>query len=415
MNLPKGIKLLPFLFTVLFYLTANGQSTDEINYKLALEFYQNKEYEKSISLFEELYKKDRSERIYIPYFNSLLAIEKYNEAENLVKKQLKRNHGDPLYQVDYGYVVKLSGNHRKAGGIYEDAIKDLLPRAQDVLDLSNSFQRRNEIEFAISTLKYGKKLTPTYGYQFELAELYYQIGEIDKMVNEYLNLLTINDAYLQNVQNALNTAIYQDLNQEYIEVLNTALLRKIQRDPDRVIFSELLIWHYLQQKDFRGAIIQSKALDKRNEESGNRFIVLGNTCFSNRKYDLAMECYQYLIDKGPSSRHYINARVLMTETIREKIISAPFSQDDLEVLERNYIQTLEDIGSTGATISLQIGLAEVWAFYLHKQDQAVDLLKKALNTYQLTAKDEAQCKILLADIYLKESRNLGGLFTIFSG
>lgn len=402
MNLVKGIKLLTFLCAVLVNLAVQGQSTDEINYKLALEFYQNKEYQKSISLFEELYKKDKSQRIYIPYFNSFLATQQYKEAESLVKKQIKKNYSDPIYLVDYGYVVKLSGNQRKAKDIYEDAIKKVLPRTQDILDLSHSFQRRNELDFAISSLKYGKKLTPTYGYQFELAELYYQKGDIEAMVDEYLNLLTINDGYLQNVQNALNTVIYQDLNQQNIEVLNTALLRKIQKDPDQIIFSELLIWHYLQQKDFKGALVQSIALDKRNDENGSRFIVLGKTCFSNRKYDLAIECYQYLIDKGSSSRFYINARVLMTETIREKIISAPYTIEDLQELENNYLETLDEIGRSGATVSLQIGLAEVWAFYLDKPDQATLLLQKALNTFRLTEKNAASCKILLADIFLRE-------------
>ena len=207
MNLVKGIKLLTFLCAVLFNLAVQGQSTDEINYKLALEFYQNKEYQKSISLFEELYKKDKSQRIYIPYFNSFLATQQYKEAESLVKKQIKKNYSDPIYLVDYGYVVKLSGNQRKAKDIYEDAIKKVLPRTQDILDLSHSFQRRNELDFAISSLKYGKKLTPTYGYQFELAELYYQKGDIEAMVDEYLNLLTINDGYLQNVQNALRKSV----------------------------------------------------------------------------------------------------------------------------------------------------------------------------------------------------------------
>lgn len=402
MNLAKGIKLFAILCSATISLVVQGQSTDEVNYNLALDFFQNKEYDKSISLFEELYKKDKSQRIYIPYFNSFLGIENYVEAENLVKKQLKKNNSDPVYIVDYGFVVKLSGNQRKAKEIYEDAIKDVLPRTQDVLDLSNSFQRRNELDYAIETLKYGKKLTPSYGYQFELAELYYQKGDIETMVNEYLNLLSINEGYLQNVQNALNTAIYQDLNQQYIEVLNTALLRNIQKNPDEVIYSELLIWHYLQQKDFKGAIVQSKALDKRNQENGNRFLTLGKLCSSNRKYDLAMECYQYLIDKGPSSRLYINARVLMTETIREKIISTPYTDEDIAVLEQNYIQTLDEIGRTGATMSLQIGLAEIWAFYLDKPDQATAMLKKALGTFQLAEKDKARCKLLLADIYLRQ-------------
>ena len=398
----KALRALPIILLLLISPWSHAQTGEEVKYKLALEFYQNKEYAKSIDLLEDLYRNDRSQKIYIPLFGSYLATEKYDEATDLVKKQLKRHYGDPIYLVDHGYVLKLSGNEKKGEKVYEDAIRDLSPRSKDILDLSNSFQRRNELNFAISTLKAGKKLTPSYGYQFELAELYYQNGQIQEMVDEYLDLLSIDEAYLQNVQNALNTSIYQDLDPSKTEILNTALLRRVQRDPDHQVFIEMLIWHYLQQKDFKNAIFQTKALDRRLGEGGKRLVPLGQACLSNGEFDLAMQCYQYIIDMGHSSRHYVNARILMTEAIREKITSAPYTEQDLTTLENNYISTLDDIGRNGTTISLQTGLAEVWAFYLDKTEDAISLLNKALHEYQLMARDAARCKLLLADIYLRK-------------
>ncbi|MEQ8324831.1 MAG: tetratricopeptide repeat protein [Vicingaceae bacterium] len=379
-----------------------GQNQNEIKYKLALDFFQNKEYAKSIDLLEDLYKSDKSQQIYLPLFASYIETKRYEQAEEIVKKQLRKSYGDPIYTVDYGHVLTLSGDRKKAEDVYEKAIKELLPRSKDILDLANSFQRRNEMVYAIHTLKRGKKLTPSYGYQFELAELYYQNQQIEEMIDEYLDLISLNDAYLQNVQNALNTSIYQDLDPANLQVLNTALLRRIQRQPDQEVFLEMLIWHYLQQKDFEGAILQTKALDRRFDEGGKRLVSLGQSCVSNKEYDLAMECYQYVIDQGTSTRHYVNARVLMTMAIREKITSAPYTQEDLINLESNYIKTLDDVGRDGATVKLQIGLAEVWAFYLNKADKAMALLQRALNEYQLLENDAAKCKLVLADIYLRQ-------------
>lgn len=392
-------KILFFLLLLPSLLFA--QKDLDMKLKLADEFFQNKEFDKSIELYEDVFKKRREKDIYLSLVNAYLAEKRYDDAEKIVKKQLKLSPNDPVYRVDQGYILKTAGDVRKGENLYNDAIKEMPVNTNAVLALSTSFQRRNEIHFAIKCLERGKKITGKYyGYEFELGELYYQTGNIEAMVNEYLDLLEKNEGYIQNVQNALNTSIYHDVKKEDIGLLNEALIKRIQRNPDKIIFSELLIWHYLQQKDFKGAISQSKALDRRNKESGYRFISLGKTCRSNREYDLAMECYQYIIDKGPSSPNYINARILMTETIREKITSGPYSNDDLLTMEQNYLETMADIGKTSATVSLQIGLAEVWGFYMNKTDEAVDILDNALQFNDISDIDKAKCKLVLADIYV---------------
>ena len=392
-----------FLFVLLAPALLFSQN-DEVKLKLAQEFFQNKEYEKSIDLFEDVFKKNQSVEVYLALVNNYLILERYSDAEKTVKKQLKKYPDDALYQVDYGFVLIAMGEEKKGIAAYNGAIKNLPPNTSTILALSASFQRRNEITYSIETLKKGKKLTGNfYGYEFELGELYYQSGNLSAMIDEYLDLIEKNEAYLQNVQNALNTSIYHSPKKENLDILNQTLLKRIQRSPEKEIFSELLIWHYMQQKDFAGAIKQSKALDKRNKESGYRFIDLGKLCKSNEKYDLAQECFQYVIDKGPSNQNYINARILMSESLKEKITSAPFTPEDLIILEQNYVNTLQDIGTNGATISLQIGLAEVRAFYLNKPEEAMDMLEKALNQYQLTPENKAKCKLLLADIYLAQN------------
>ncbi len=378
-----------------------AQNNDAVKRSLADDFFHGREFGKSIDLYEDLYKRDKSKDLYFDLLEAYIQSERLSDAAKMVKKELKRSPSDPDYQVDYGYLLIAMGDVKKGESVYKDAIKDLPPVTNDVLALSNSFQRRDEIDYAISCLKRGKKLTGNYyGYEFELGELYYQKGDIESMVSEYLDLLEKNEGYLQNVQNALNTSIYSDPKPAQIEILNTALLKRIQRNPNNAIFSEMLIWHYLQQKDFRGAITQSKALDKRNKENGYRFLNLAKSCRSNREYDLAIECYQYIIDKGSSNQNYVNARILITETIREKITSAPYTYDDLLTMESNYIEALNDVGKNSATVSLQIGLAEVWAFYLDKADNGIDMLKRSISYPGITPVNKAKCKLMLADIYL---------------
>lgn len=314
-------------------LISFAQDEVRVQLDLAEQFFRDKEYEKSLELYEEVFKKKQDKEIYFSLINAYIAAGRPEGAESTIKKQLRKSPSDPDYQVDYGYVLALTGEAKKSEEVYRDAIKSLPPQTNAILGLSTSFQRRNEISYAIDCLQKGKKLTGgMYGFEFELGELYYQMGNYSAMIDEYLDLLDKNEGYLQNVQNALNTSIYSDPKKEHLDLLNQALLRRIQKNPDKMVFSEMLIWFYMQQKDFKGAIVQTRAIDKRNNENGYRFIALGKTCLSNREYDLAMECYQILIDKGPSSQHYVNARILMTEAIREKITSSPYTRHPFSFL-----------------------------------------------------------------------------------
>ena len=140
------IILLSFFFSSTILL---AQNSDEISLKLALEFYSNKEYDKSIELLEDLFKKDKSDRVYFPLINAYLATENYKEAEKKIKKQLVTNPNSPVYQVDYGYLFIRKGQEKKGEEIYKVAIKSLAPRTQDVIALSSSFQRRDQEEWAI--------------------------------------------------------------------------------------------------------------------------------------------------------------------------------------------------------------------------------------------------------------------------
>ena len=57
--------------------------------QLAYQYYINGEYDKAISIYQELNKERFSVAYYIPYFGSLLNIEDYKSAEKLAKKVAK--------------------------------------------------------------------------------------------------------------------------------------------------------------------------------------------------------------------------------------------------------------------------------------------------------------------------------------
>ena len=102
-----------FFFLLSLSVLSVAQSGDAVKLRLADEFFANKEFDKSISLYEEVFKKNQSKEVYLSLFNAYLAVEDYTQAEKLVRKQLKKAERDPVFQVDYGYVLIRSGEEKK--------------------------------------------------------------------------------------------------------------------------------------------------------------------------------------------------------------------------------------------------------------------------------------------------------------
>jgi len=391
------IAILCFSFTNIF--TVNGQANSDK--QLALQYYQNQEYEKAATLYEQLFSKSNLDYYYLYYFNCLIQLEDYNKAEKLCKKQVKKNPEKLKYIVDLGYLYKISDNLDKSIQHYNKAIKILGPDRHQTNILANSFIGRGEEEMAIKVYQKGKKTTKdNYKFHFELAHIYKRMGKTNLMVDEYLDHLGSYPTQKNQIQNLLQLNLYNEINKTELLQLKENLFKRIQKYPELLVFSEMLIWFYIQEKDFGEALIQAQAIDKRKNENGHRIMKLGKLCLESKVFDIAITCFQYVVDKKSDSNFYVEARMALLDAYNKKITSSDYTKQDLIELETNYTSSLEDLGKSGMTLSLIRGLAHLKAFYLSNATGAVDLLKEAIKLTDLKPKDKAYCKLELADILL---------------
>jgi tetratricopeptide (TPR) repeat protein len=93
-----------------FQQTAPQAGNEE---QLAMQFYQNREFDKAAGLFERIYEKKPSIFNYQYLFFCLVEIKEYGKAERLVKKCQRAEPDAPRYQVDLGYINYRSGHPDK--------------------------------------------------------------------------------------------------------------------------------------------------------------------------------------------------------------------------------------------------------------------------------------------------------------
>jgi tetratricopeptide (TPR) repeat protein len=394
-------KLLLFALLISLFSPVLVYSQGQNNIELANQYAATGEYDKAVIYFEKWYNSDPF-TAYAPYLNALFALKDYEKAEKLIKKQIKKIPTNAVLWVDLGQVALMQNKEELAKDHYAKAIKSLFPDIQQIQNLGNAFVEKRKLDYAELTFLEGRKMMgETYPFSFELAEVYAQQQEPQKMVDEYINLLDFNDAYMANIQAILQNKIAFDTEGGLADIVRTALLRKVQKGNQKPVYNELLFWLVLQEKDFETALIQAKALDKRNDENGSRLLTLGKLCVSNQQYAIAEECFDYVIRKGATNPNYISARMELIAAKDAAITtSGAYTKSDLLSLEKQYQEALTELGRNQVTAQLISNYAHLEAFYLNKTDEAIALLEETINLPRVSPLFVAQCKLELGDILI---------------
>ena len=409
-NIPaKGI----LLFLLIAFLSMPGvafaqpadPTTDE---QLAAQYYQAGEYDKAVIYYEKLYDKSPIDIYYEYYLNCLILTKNYKKAEKTVKKQSSRNPGDLTYRVDMGRVYQAQGDDGKKVKEFQGAIDAInsSTSSNSVIDLANAFLGMNETEYAISALTKGRKeLKGYYSFNIELAEVYSLKKDYVSMVNEYLDLVDLNSTYEQQVKNSLQAKMDADTEDKVATVLKTELIKRSQKYPDKTLWSEMLMWYYIQQKNFSGALVQAKAVDKRRRLEGNKVMELCETARANGDYSAAADGYDYVISLGESGSNFRKARIEKINTRYEEVtIGGIYTNADLLALETEMNATLDELGRDIRTVTLQRTLAHLEGFYLFKTKVAIELLEKTIALPDISPKAQAECKLELGDILVLDGQ-----------
>lgn len=375
---------------------AQGNGDEE----LAAQYFSNGEYDKASVLYEKLLDKNSASPY---YYDNLLTcyfkLKEFDKAEKTVKKQKKRYPDNFYFKVDLGYVYDKEGRAEKAEDEYEDCIKEIKDNQQMVSGLTNAFIKRDLYDYAIKTIeKARRQFKDDAIMSYELGTLYQKKGDKKKMIEEYLNHIEDFEHDYQQIQNAFLDRLSSP---EDWKLLKTEVLARLQSKPDEYIYSELLLWLLVQQKDFYGAFMQFRAMDKRLKEDGRRLIELAQVCITNEAFDVAIDCYKYVVGLGPEKFYYNEARQGLL-TVSYKKITELGEYDDafLAETEKNYKEFIAEAGENYISAPSLRQLAYLYNYYLDRPLDAIDLLQKAINIPRVNTSFTAECKLELGDAYL---------------
>jgi tetratricopeptide (TPR) repeat protein len=385
---------------LLIALTRFSIAQDNAQIQLANEYLTQGEKQKARELYEELVRHPENVAlVHNNYLALLIDLGEFKSAEEYLQRQLRRNPDNVYYRVDLGLMYLKSGDLARGDKQIRSLIKETAADGYQVKQTSDYLASKGLYEYATMALQEARTnlRNPTL-YSLELANLYRIQGLKDAMVQEYLNYVTQVPSNMSYVKNMLQAMLNKP---DELESLERLLYERVQQYPDSEVYSDLLIWAHLQQRNFFGAYVQSRAFDKRFRKDGSKTLEIAQVALSNKDFETADMAYTYVIREFPSSPHYFTARLGVIQAREARVKNRfPVNRDSVVLLVGEYDRFISQYRENNSAYEAIRNKALLQAYYLQQLDTATVTLQRLIAMPRGTAQLKAKAKLDLGDIYL---------------
>lgn len=386
--------------TLCLFFSTLVLAQNQSDIQLANEYLIKGDKAKALEIYRDLSKSDVNiPFIHNNYINALLDAGAADEAQNYLKRVLRKDPDNLQFRADVGIVYVRSGELTKADKVFKELINENKSNVSRIKILSDYLASRSLAEYSIVALTEGRQaLGNPYLFCLELASLYRIKGQKDKMVQEYLTYVMQSSANTQYVKNVMQVLLTQP---EELESLERILYERVQKYPDMEVYSDLLVWVTMQQKNFYGAFIQARAYDRRNKKFGEKCMEVARVALDNEDYDNALASYGYVVREYPEGPFYLQARLGLIRTRETRIRNTyPVTADSVRSLIREYEKFIRENADNSNALEAQRSEALLLANYLDEKNEAVQLLNKLISNPRASLQLKSKAKLDLGDIYL---------------
>jgi len=362
------------------------------NSQLAYNYFRKGEYKKATVIYKQLHKKNKVRR---DYFKKLLSCyqltEDFENASNLLEQQIKDFPTQSHLNIELGYNYQLQNEKEKAIPYYDLALKSIETNAASGYLIGRTFKDNHLLDYALKTYLRAMELNSHLHYDAYVASIYGEKAELEKMFDSYLNMIEKNNNYFSTVQRYAGRFITDDSQDSNNILFRKLLLKRVQTTPNDS-WNILLSWLYMQQKDYAKALLQEKALYKRNLEDLNRVVDLGVIAFDNKDYETSKNTFEYILANTKDPNAQIDAELFLLKTSVETAGSAK----ELDTVDLKFTEILAKFGDIN-TIDLQIAYADFLTFKKNNPQEAITILKNTLKE-TTTRSQKGYVKTKLADV-----------------
>jgi tetratricopeptide (TPR) repeat protein len=360
------MRYLFFIFFCCFSLQFQAQEQ-----QLAFQYLRNGDYEKAAALYKPLHEENPYNSIYLNYLiDCYQQLQQFDTANEVITKQINTLKNQQYLFIEIGYNYQLQYLPEKAEEFYKKALNAINETPNLGYIVGKTFQDNHLLDYALLAYKKTMELIPKANYNFQIALIYGEKGEIENMFNTYLDMILINDTYLPTSKSYMGRFITDDSENENNLILKKILIKRLQNNPT-TSWNQLLSWLFMQQKEYEKALIQEKAIFKRNEAGLENIIEIGKIAFENKSYEASKNCFHFVLENISNLETELTAKLYLLEIDMKTNASN-------ESIENQFQQLFLQYGKTKNTIGIQAIYAEFLAFKKNEPEKGIDVLKDAL-------------------------------------
>ena len=358
----KNLFLIIALFSVSFVLCQNSSS-------LAESYFREGAYEKASQLYESLEKNNPFNTRYLKrLITCYQETSNYEKAANLLLKKLLKNPSQHYLRIEIGYNLDRQQKTALAKKEYDVAIEAINSNPSLGGIMGRMFQQNNLLDYAIEAYSKTMRLNKNTSYEFQIAQIYGEKGEFEKMFDSYIQLIDKDENYLGGVQRFTSRYINEDATNSNNIAFKKSLLKKSISNPKNV-WNELLSWLFTKQKEYGKAFIQEKALFNRDPAYIETVFRLGKIAFENNDNTTAKKCFNFILEKINFIEEKITAELFLL-----KIAVKTTNKNSTPLFEK----TLQEYGVNRNSLEIQLEFADYLTFKINNPSKAIEVLEKAL-------------------------------------
>ncbi|MDC1342275.1 tetratricopeptide repeat protein [Flavobacteriaceae bacterium] len=358
----KNIFLIIALFSVSFVFCQNSSS-------LAESYFREGEYEKASQIYESLEKNNPFNTRYLKrLITCYQETSNYEKAADLLQKKLLNNPSQHYLRIEIGYNFDRQQKTALAKKEYDFAIDAITSDPSLGGIMGRMFQQNNLLDYAIEAYSKTMRLYKNASYEFQIAQIYGEKGEFEKMFDSYTQLIDKDENYLGGVQRFTSRYINEDATNSNNIAFKKSLLKKSISNPKNV-WNELLSWLFTKQKEYGKAFIQEKALFNRDPAYIETVFRLAKIAFENNDITTAKKCFDFILEKTNFIEEKITAELYLL-----KIAVKTTAKNSASLFEK----TLQEYGVNRNSLEIQLEFADYLTFKINNPSKAIEVLEKAL-------------------------------------
>lgn len=307
------------LAAVLLLVTpaAPAQESDQMmKLRLAQNFEQAGEWERAVALYEELYRFEPANYVYLDGLQrSYTQMKEYDKAIEVIRSHLRIQPNDVNLMTTLGGLYYDSGRESSADSVWK-AVIAVNPRTMHLYRLvAGQMMEHRLYDQCIRTYTAGRSISNNETlFADELGNLYTALQQYASAAQEYVRLVRASPDQLLLAQSRLSVFTSKP---EALMAAAKVIGAEVKETPENIALHRLYSWILLEDRQYDRALEQYREIDTRTRASGRELFSFAQRLSQERAYRTAAEAFKEVADQSKNSSLLPQARFGYARAVEE--------------------------------------------------------------------------------------------------